>query len=86
MEMKYPGESLKSLDRGSKTIDHILTNGLEVSDIKQAGQLPFGLGFCTDHRGNFSDLDGDRILKIKMEEPEMREGRRLSAKNVKHRT
>ena len=69
MKMKHPGESLRSLDRGSKTIDHILTNGLDVSDIKQAGQLPFGLGFCMDHRGEFADLDGENILKIKMEEP-----------------
>ena len=66
MELKHLGESLKSLDRGSRTIDHILVHGMGVSDIKQTKHLPFGLGFYTDHRGKFVDLDGGSVLKIKL--------------------
>ena len=63
MECKHPGESLKLLDRGSKMIDHILVSGIDDEEITQAGQLPFGLGFHTDHMGRFVDMNGDRILK-----------------------
>ena len=51
----------------------------------RAGQLPFGLGFHSDHRGIFADLDGEHLLKLHMTEPVTREPRRLSSKNNKHR-
>ena len=85
MERKHPGESLKSLDRGSKTIDHILVTGVDGEDITQASQLPFGLSFHTDHRGEFVNMDGDSMLNIRTEEPEHQEGRQISSKNGKHR-
>ena len=77
MEYKHPGESLKLLDRGSKTIDHVLVSGIVDNEIIQAGQLPFGLGFHTDHGGEFADMNGDSMLKIIMEEPKEKQGRRL---------
>ena len=45
MEAKHEGQSLRSVDRGSTTIDHILTYGVETDEIHKAGQFPFGLGF-----------------------------------------
>ena len=59
MESVHPGESLQSTNRGSKTIDQILAAGIERNNITQAGHLPFGLGFHTDHRGVFADMNGD---------------------------
>ena len=85
VELKHEQQSLRSLDRGSVTIDHILLCGIGSGQVSKAGQLPFGLGFHTDHRGLFADLDGDQLLRLRMEEPESREGRRLSSKNNKHR-
>ena len=85
MEAKHEGQSLRSVDRGSTTIDHILTYGVETDEIHKAGQLPFGLGFHTDHRGVFVDVDGEQLLGLRMTEPEQRESRRLSSKNNKHR-
>ena len=77
MQCKHPGESLKSLDRGSKTIDHVLVSGIEDNKITQASQLPFGLGFHTYNRGEFADMNGESMLKIIMEEPKEQQGRCL---------
>lgn len=85
MEVRHEGQSLRSLNRGSVTIDHVLLGGVNSESLHKVGQLPFGLGFHTDHRGVFADLDGDQLLRLKMEEPEHREGRRLSSQNNKHR-
>ena len=46
------------------TIDHILTFGVDPDLVHKAGQLPFGLGFHTDHRGLFADLDGDGVDEL----------------------
>ena len=85
MESVHPRDSLQSTNRSSKTIDHILAAGIERNNITQAGHLPFGLGFHTDHRGVFADMDGDNLMRIVMEEPKTRKSRRLSSKNGKHR-
>ena len=85
MEAKHREQSVNSVDRGTNTIDHILTQGVRSTDIHKAGQLPFGLGFHTDHRGVFADMDSDELLKLWIEEPEQRDYRRLSSKNAKHR-
>lgn len=85
LEDKYPEQTLRSVARGSKTIDHILTAGINNGSVGRAGQLPFGLGFSSDHRGMFADLDAGEILQLVMEEPKDRAGRRLSSKNEKHR-
>ena len=62
MEAKHAGTSLCLVDRGTKTIDHVLLRGIDTADIHRAGQLLFGLGFHTDHRGVFDDVDGYQIL------------------------
>ena len=84
MESRHKGNSLRSVDRGSTTINHILAHGIASAYISQAGQLPFGLGFSTDHRGEFADFNGDSLLRIRMGEPAEHQMRRLSAKNAKH--
>ena len=83
MEAKHAGASLRLVDRGTETIDHVLLQGIVDTKIHRAGQLPFG--FHTDHRGAFVDVDGDQILELCMQEPEQREGCWLSSKNTKHR-
>ena len=45
MEAKHAGTSLQLLDRGTKTIDHVLLWGIDTADIHRSGQLPFRLGF-----------------------------------------
>ena len=77
METKHAGASLQSLDHGTKTIDHVLTQGIDAVDIHRVGQLPFGLGFHTNHRGLFVNMDGDQLLGLRMQEPEQHDGRRL---------
>ena len=85
LDETYPGKVLRSVDRGSKTNDHILTSGVGEGSIKRVGQLPFGLGFDTDHRAVFADFCAKDLLRIHMEEPEKRESRRLSSANKKQR-
>ena len=85
MEDAYLEQSLRSLDRGSTNIDHILTSGIEYVQVHKVGKLPFGLGFSSDHRAMFADLKTDEILHLHMEEPVQRERRRLSSKNKKYR-
>ena len=84
-EAKHAGTSLRSLDRGTKTIDHIFTQGVDAADIHRVGQLPFGLGFHSDHRGAFADMERDKLLVLRMHKPEQRDFRQLSSKNAKHR-
>ena len=84
MEAKHAGTSLQLVDCGTKTIDHILLQGIDTAEIHSAGQLLFGLGFHTDHRGIFADVDGDQILGLSIQKPEQREGQQLSSKNTKH--
>ena len=85
MEDVYPGQSLRSLDWGSKTIDHILTSSINCAQVCQVGQLPFGLGFSSNHRAVFANLKTEEILNLCMEDPAHREGRQLSSKNKKLR-
>ena len=73
MEAKHAGASIRSVDRGTKTIDHMLLRSIDDNNIHRAGQLPFGLGFHNDHRGAFVNVDGDQILELRMQEPEQRE-------------
>ena len=83
MELKHPGESVRSTNRGSKTIDHILIKNIPSDQVKRSGQLPFELGFHTDHRGMFTDIDVHSILGIYVEDPIEQAQRRLSSKNKK---
>ena len=41
LELKYPGTSIRSLDRGTKTIVHILACGVNMLLVKKIGQLAF---------------------------------------------
>ena len=75
---------LPSHNSGPKTIDFILTQGVDAQPIGKIGQLPFGLGFHIDHRGVFADIDGKESLQLMMEKPECRKGHQLSANNGKH--
>ena len=56
MEEAYPGKTLQSVDHGSHTINHILTAGINQALIRKVGQLPFGIGFSSDHRAIFADF------------------------------
>lgn len=78
-------QSLRSTDRGTKTIDHILTQGISQTHVTRTGQLPFGLGFSSDHQALFADFKADEVLHLHMEEAAICEGRRLSSQNKKHR-
>ena len=62
-----------------------MLQGIDPADIHRAGQLPFGLGFHTNHRGLFVDVDGDQLLGLRMQESEQCDGQWLSSKNTKHR-
>ena len=84
-ENPYPEQPLRSLDQGNKTVDHILTSGIEQVQVCKVGQLPFGLGFSSDHWDMFANLKTDEILHLHMEEPVQGEGRWLSSKNKKYR-
>ena len=82
LEGAYLEQSLRSLGRGIKTIDHILTAGIGHEQVRKVGQLPFGLNFSSNHRAMFADLKADEILQLHMEEPVQREGRQLSSKKI----
>ena len=84
MEAKNAGTILQSLDRGTKIIDHVLLRGIETANINRAGQFMFGLGFHTNHRGLFVEMDEDQLLGLCMQEPEQRDGQQLSSKNTKY--
>ena len=82
MELKH-AQTLRSLDRGTKTIDHIITKDVKSDAVRKAGQLFFGLGFSSDHRIVYADLNANKLLRLIMEEPAQKVGRRLSSKNAK---
>ena len=84
MKVKHSGTSLRSLDNGTKNIDHILMQGVDDADIHRVGQLPFGLGFHSDHRGVFADVDVDQLLSLRMHKLDQRDCQQLSSKNAKH--
>ena len=83
MEEAYPGKTLRSVDRGSHTIDHILTAGINQALIRKVGQLPFGIGFSSDHRAIFADFSTENILRLHVGKLEQQDSRRLSSKNKK---
>ena len=74
MEDAYLQQTLRSADQGT-TIDHIISSGIDKLQVSKAGQLPFGLGFASDHRAMFANVHTEELLQIYMEEPEEREGR-----------
>ena len=75
MEELHPGHCLCSMKNGTKTIDHVLTADIPPTHVLRAGPLPFNVGFCSDHRGQFVDLDSRHLLHIHMEETTNRDRR-----------
>ena len=62
INIKHPGASVNSTKTGSKMIDHILAaNGTEAT-ITKCGQLPFNLGFDTNHCAVYTDMQVTEIL------------------------
>ena len=75
MEARHPGESKNSTKEGLETIDHILIAKGSENNIAPCGQLPFNLGFHTDHRTMFVDIAAGKMLSLQMLEPKDRSGR-----------
>ena len=61
-----------------------MTGGCQTHVFK-AGHLLFDVGFASNHRGNFSNLDGQSLLHMNMEEPKYSKGCWLSSANRKRR-
>ena len=83
MEARHPGVSKNLAKEGSETIDHILIPRGTENTIVRCGQILFNLGFHTDHRVVFSDLNASTLLNMQTEEPADHLGRRLRSKNEK---
>ena len=75
-------EVLPSVRGSNRTIDHILTRGIDLAAITRKGQLPHDMGFSdSDHRGMYVDINAEMILGHGMEEPQQRPRRRLVSEN-----
>ena len=86
MNIKHPGISVNSTKTGSEMIDHILVaNGTDAT-ITKCGQLPFNLGFDTNHCAVYTDMRVTEMLQLHMEDPVQRGSHHLISKNVKNRT
>ena len=66
---------------GTTVIDHIDTYGIPEENVVSAGQLPHGIGFDSDHRCIYADLDIESILGFSMDQYKPRAGRRLKSAN-----
>ena len=63
MEETYE-EMKPSTTNGTKVIDHIELSGVDAMTIFRKGQLPHGMGFATDHRAMFIDLDSKQLFGL----------------------
>ena len=72
-------------ERGGACHHILILRGLEKT-IVCCGQLPFNLGFDTNHCAVFADIKTTALLTLQMEEPADCSGRRLSSKNSKNRS
>ena len=66
---------------GKRVIDHVDTYGIPKEYMRRAGQVPHGLGFESDHRGIYVDLEIEPLLGFQAEDYPAREQRRLKSKN-----
>ena len=70
METKQPIMSMNSTKKSdSKTIDHILSAQGTETTITKCGQLPFKLGFDTNHQAVFTDMKLYGLLQLLINEP-----------------
>ena len=53
-----------SRNTGTTDIDHIDTYGIPKENVVCAGQIPHGIGFDSDHRCIYADLDIKSILGL----------------------
>ena len=77
----HGGSWLPSKNIGSKMIDHILTKNIDPQTFRRSGQLPHGLGFDSDHRAMFMDIDAETMLSLAPPEPVTNEPRLLVSGN-----
>ena len=63
----------------------MLIKNISSEQVKRSGQLPFELGFHTDHRGMFTDINVHSILGIYVKDPIEQAQRRLSSQNKNYR-
>ena len=75
MEAKHPNMSVNSTKTRSKTIDHILIPNGSENAIAKSRQLPFNLGFDTNHRAVYADMRAANLLHLQMKEPVQRGSR-----------
>ena len=71
--------------QGRAVIDHIVLGNIETTNVKEAGQLPFGVGFATsDHQALYADIDICDELQTTIEELALKNVRRLVCKNKRN--
>ena len=71
--------------RGRKVIDHIVLGDIETTNVKEDGQLPFGVGCAmSDQRALYADIDIFREINTAMEELAIRNTRQLVCKNKRN--
>ena len=72
---------MPSIEGSKRVIDHILTIGISTESIQSAGQLAHGMGYQSNHRGNYADIDMENEIGITPIEATKRQQRKLLAKN-----
>ena len=74
---------LPSVEGSNRIIDHILSIGLGFESIMKAGQLPHGMGFQSNHRFIYADIDMETDIGLVLMKAVKWKPRLLSAKNRK---
>ena len=74
---------LPSVEGSNRVIDHILSIGLNVESIERAGQLPHGMGFQSNHRCIYADLNMEKEIGLTPMKTIKWKSRALTAKNKK---
>jgi hypothetical protein len=74
---------LPSVEVSNRVIDHILSIGLDIESIERAGQLPHGMGFQSNHRCIYADIDMEKEIGLSPMKATKWKPRALSAKNKK---
>ena len=75
---------LPSTKLGSELIDQIEVYGVETDTIVQKGRLPIGVGFNSDHREAYTDLDAVLIMGLTPDKGADRVSRRLKSENKEY--
>ena len=82
LDNKHHGQQVPSTTRGTQVIDHLLTKYIPMQNVKKIGQLAHGLGFPSNHRALFSDIDTIQTLGLRTDAPTSPPARRLVSKNL----